>query len=46
MNILYIQINDWYCWTLRPYLNEWMLFGVWTSYGIRSYGMRWRGKQW
>lgn len=33
VNILYIQFGNWYVWVLRPRPHDYMLCGVWTSYG-------------
>lgn len=30
---LYIQIGNWYVWVVRPRPHDFMLYGVWTSYG-------------
>jgi len=35
--ILYIIVKDWYVWTLRPYPDNWMMYGVWTSYGTGAH---------
>ena len=31
--ILYIQCGSWYIWVLRPFPNDWMIFGAWAAYG-------------